>query len=118
MLDGEIPKTEGEINLPLRVNFENRPYQMVCHQHGKNAITKYKVIKFIKGNTLVNFYPVTGRTHQLRMHASHFKGLNTPIVGDMLYGRSSNRLHLHAKTISFIHPIEKKEMSFTVEAEF
>ena len=91
---------------------------MVCYEHGKHAITKYDVIEVKNGKTLVHFFPVTGRTHQLRMHASHSKGLNTPIVGDILYGKKDSRLHLHAETISFIHPIEKKEMSFTVKADF
>ena len=118
LLDGEIKDSNGEIDLPLRVDYENRPYQMVCYEHGKPSITNYKVIEVKNGKTLIYFYPVTGRTHQLRMHASHSKGLNTPIVGDILYGKASNRLHLHAETISFIHPIEKKEMSFTVDSEF
>ncbi|MBI34064.1 MAG: RNA pseudouridine synthase [Flavobacteriales bacterium] len=118
LLDGEIKTQEGEINLPLRVDYENRPSQMVCYEHGKHAITKYDVIEVKNGKTLVHFFPVTGRTHQLRMHASHSKGLNTPIVGDILYGKKDSRLHLHAETISFIHPIEKKEMSFTVKADF
>ena len=118
LLNGEITNTEGEINLPLRVDFENRPYQMVCYEYGKHAETKYKVIEVKNGKTLVYFYPITGRTHQLRMHASHKNGLNTAIVGDILYGKASSRLHLHAKTISFIHPIEKKEMSFTVKEKF
>ena len=118
LLNGRITNIEGEINLPLRVDFENRPCQMVCYENGKHAITKYKVIDVKNGKTLVYFYPITGRTHQLRIHASHKNGLNTPIVGDILYGKASNRLHLHAQTITFIHPIEKKEMSFYVEAEF
>ncbi|MAW64811.1 MAG: RNA pseudouridine synthase [Flavobacteriales bacterium] len=118
LLNGEITNIEGEINLPLRVDFENRPYQMVCYKYGKHAETKYKVIEVKNGKTRVYFYPITGRTHQLRMHASHKNGLNTPIVGDILYGKASNRLHLHAKKITFIHPIEKKEMSFTVKEKF
>ena len=118
LLDGEITESEGEIKLPLRVDYENRPYQMVCYQHGKPSITNYKVVEIKNGKTLIYFYPVTGRTHQLRMHASHLKGLNTPIVGDILYGKSADRLHLHAETISFIHPVEKKEMIFTVKRTF
>ncbi len=118
LLDGEIKDSNGEIDLPLRVDYENRPYQMVCYEHGKPSITNYKVVEIKNGKTLLYFYPLTGRTHQLRMHASHSKGLNTPIVGDILYGKASNRLHLHSETISFIHPIEKREMSFTVDPEF
>lgn len=118
ILDGLITEEKGTVNIPLRLDFENRPYQMVCYEHGKHAVTKYEVIEVKNGKTRIHFIPITGRTHQLRMHASHSKGLNTPIVGDILYGKGSNRLHLHAETISFIHPIEKKEMSFSAEAEF
>jgi tRNA pseudouridine32 synthase/23S rRNA pseudouridine746 synthase len=68
--------------------------------------------------TLVYLYPITGRTHQLRVHASHGLGLNSPIVGDDLYGKKGDRLHLHAEQITFIHPISKEEMTFTNEADF
>lgn len=118
LLDGLLEETSGTIDLPLRVDFENRPNQMVCYEHGKHAITDYEVIDVQNGKTLVYFYPVTGRTHQLRMHASHTKGLNTPILGDVLYGKRSSRLHLHAEKITFVHPIENKQLSFTVETEF
>lgn len=114
LLDGLIKEPEGEINLPLRVDFENRPYQMVCYEHGKNAITQYKVIKVLDEKTLIHFFPVTGRTHQLRVHASHKNGLNTPIVGDLLYGKRANRLHLHAESITLMHPVSKEQLSFTV----
>lgn len=118
LLDGELIEKEGEIDLPLRVDFENRPYQMVCYEHGKASITKYEVIEVKNGKTLVYFYPLTGRTHQLRVHASHKKGLNTPIFGDLLYGKKANRLHLHAEKITFTHPIENKEISFQIKAPF
>jgi len=67
---------------------------------------------------LIYFYPITGRTHQLRVHASHELGLKTPILGDDLYGKKANRLHLHAESLTFIHPITKKELTITVAAEF
>jgi len=118
LLDGELNNNKGEIELPLRVDLENRPYQMVCYEHGKPAHTKYEVIEVRNGKTLVHFYPITGRTHQLRVHASHKKGLNTPILGDILYGKRDERLYLHAEKISFLHPIENKEMSFSIEAKF
>ena len=118
ILDGLIPEKEGTINIPLRLDFNNRPNQMVCYEHGKQAITNYEVIEVKNGKTRIHFYPITGRTHQLRMHASHSNGLNTPIIGDILYGKSASRLHLHAERISFLHPIEKKEMSFTIDSEF
>ncbi len=118
LLDGEISQMEGEIDLPLRVDLENRPNQMVCYEHGKSALTKYKVIEVKNGKTLIHFYPVTGRTHQLRMHASHEKGLNTPILGDILYGKRDKRLHLHAEQITFTHPVSKEKMTFEVAASF
>ena len=114
LLDGELGNSEGEIDLPLRVDFDNRPYQMVCYEHGKKAITKYKVIECKNNQTLIEFHPITGRTHQLRVHASHKNGLNTPIVGDILYGQRSSRLHLHAETVSFTHPVSKESLAFTV----
>ena len=118
LLDGVLPQKSGEINLPLRVDYENRPNQMVCYEHGKKAKTVYEVIHVSNGKSLVYFHPVTGRTHQLRVHASHPKGLNTPIVGDILYGKKDKRLHLHAEKITFIHPVLKKEMTFSVELNF
>ncbi len=114
LLDGEVENNKGEIDLPLRVDFENRPYQMVCYEHGKKALTKYEVLEVKDGKTLIHFHPITGRTHQLRVHASYQKGLNTPIFGDILYGKRAKRLHLHAEKISFTHPVSKEELSFSV----
>lgn len=118
LLDGITTKNKGEINLPLRVDLDDRPRQLVCYEHGKRAVTKWEVIEQNKNTTRVHFYPITGRTHQLRVHASHPKGLNTPIIGDDLYGKKSNRLHLHAEHIEFTHPISKEVVSFTVKADF
>ncbi len=118
LLDGIIEENEGEINLPLRVDLTDRPRQMVCNKFGKNALTKWKVINKINNKTRIHFFPKTGRTHQLRVHASHPLGLNTAIVGDDLYGKVENRLHLHAEYISFKHPLTKKEISFEVQADF
>lgn len=108
LLDGIINENEGEINLPLRVDLDNRPFQIVCFEHGKIAKTKWEVVDRKDGKTLVYFYPISGRTHQLRVHAAHPSGLNTPIVGDDLYGKKSNRLYLHAEKISFQHPISRE----------
>ncbi len=118
LLDGIVKDDEGEIDLPLRVDLDDRPRQMVCYEHGKPAKTKYKVIKRKDSKTLINFYPITGRTHQLRMHASHHLGLNTPIIGDDLYGKKANRLHLHAAYLEFTHPKTKELMRFEVDANF
>ena len=118
LLNGLVNDTNGEISLPLRVDLDDRPRQLVCYQHGKPAITKWEIKKKIGDKTKVYFYPITGRTHQLRVHASHPKGLNTPIVGDDLYGIKKDRLHLHAESITFVHPFTKEELTFTVKEEF
>ncbi len=118
LLDGIVKEPTGIIDLPLRVDLEDRPRQLVCYEHGKSARTKYKVLKIEKGKTRIQFYPITGRTHQLRVHASHIKGLNTAIVGDDLYGAKSDRLHLHAEFIAFTHPTSKDLLEFCVEADF
>ena len=118
LLNGVPKLKEGEINLPLRVDLDNRPMQLVCYEHGKTAITKWKIIEIKNNKTRVHFYPITGRTHQLRMHAAHQMGLNCPIVGDDLYGEASNRLHLHAGYLQFIHPVKKTKIEFTKEADF
>ena len=118
LLDGLLEKSYGYIDLPLRVDLEDRPRQLVCYEHGKSAQTKWKTIEVKNGKTKVHFYPITGRTHQLRVHASHSLGLHTPIVGDDLYGTKADRLHLHAEYIQFEHPISKEIMEILVEAEF
>ena len=118
LLDGLLEKKYGYIDLPLRVDLDDRPRQLVCYEHGKPAQTKWKTIEVINGKTKVHFYPITGRTHQLRVHASHNLGLHTPIVGDDLYGTKADRLHLHAEYIQFEHPITKEVMEIMVEAEF
>lgn len=118
LLDGDLKDDKGEINLPLRLDIDDRPRQLVCEVHGKPARTKWEVIKREKNTTKVYFYPITGRTHQLRVHAAHKKGLNTPILGDDLYGIKSNRLHLHAESIEFEHPMSKERISIKCEAPF
>ncbi|WP_353119303.1 pseudouridine synthase [Myroides odoratus] len=118
LLDGIVEGNEGYIDLPLRVDLEDRPRQMVCFEHGKPAKTKWEVIERKDGKTKVYFYPITGRTHQLRMHASHPMGLNTPIVGDDLYGTKSTRLFLHAESITFKHPRTQETVSFQVKEGF
>lgn len=118
LLDGIIEAASGLIDLPLRVDLDDRPRQMVCYTYGKPAQTKWEKIAIANNQTRVRFYPLTGRTHQLRMHAVHPNGLNTPIVGDDLYGRKANRLHLHAASITFIHPRSKQEMTFEIEPDF
>jgi len=118
LLEGIVPSDKGIINLPLRGDLDDRPKQLVCFEHGKASETKFKVIERLHNKTRINFYPLTGRTHQLRVHASHFKGLNTPIVGDDLYGTRSSRLHLHAESIEFVHPTTLEKMKIKCKEEF
>lgn len=102
-----IPKDssiKGEIKLPLTLNILDRPRQIVDFQTGKPSHTSYELLKTDKQHTHIAFYPHTGRTHQLRIHAAHQKGLDTPILGDELYGTPAKRLHLHAESITFKHP--------------
>jgi len=118
LLDGIVNEKEGNIDLPLRVDLEDRPKQMVCYEHGKNALTNYNVLEIKENKTRIKFFPVTGRTHQLRVHAAHHLGLNCPIVGDDLYGTKANRLHLHAAEIEFTHPVSKQKLVITCAAPF
>ncbi|WP_291726556.1 RluA family pseudouridine synthase [Bernardetia sp.] len=120
VLDGILKTKNGLIDLPLRVDLENRPHQLICYQHGKPAQTKYEVLQVnsVKNQTRVYFYPLTGRTHQLRVHAAHPNGLNAAIVGDDLYGTRDERLHLHAEYLEFEHPKTRERVNFKVEADF
>ncbi|MCG1034852.1 RluA family pseudouridine synthase [Polaribacter sargassicola] len=118
LLDGTLSENSGKIKLPLRVDLDDRPKQLVDFVYGKNAETDWKIIKQEDNKTRVYFYPITGRTHQLRVHAAHKDGLNVPIIGDDLYGKKTNRLHLHAEFIEFLHPTTHKKMSFTVAPDF
>ena len=117
LLEGIVAEKRGEIRLPLKLDYENRPRQMVADD-GRAAHTIYEVEGYADGRTRIRFYPVTGRTHQLRVHAAHAEGLNTPIVGDDIYGTSAERLMLHAETIEFEHPITGELLSLTSKAEF
>ncbi|AEA42055.1 RluA family pseudouridine synthase [Fluviicola taffensis] len=118
LLEGIISERLGTIDLPLRVDLDDRPRQLVCYEHGKRAVTKWEVIEHRNNQTLIYFYPITGRTHQLRVHAAHTLGLNAPILGDDLYGNRATRLHLHAQFLQFTHPITKEAIKIKVDAEF
>lgn len=118
LLDGILEANDGFIDLPLRVDLDDRPRQLVCYEYGKPAQTKWEKIEVRNNQTLVYFYPITGRTHQLRVHASHELGLKTPILGDDLYGKKGSRLHLHAERLTFIHPISNEELIITSPSEF
>ena len=112
----DVPPT-GFIRLPLLPDFENRPLQTVNHEYGKPAVTRYELLED-NCHTRIAFYPETGRTHQLRVHAAHPDGLNTPILGDPLYGQPAERLYLHAERLEFRHPVTHKIMRITQEAPF
>lgn len=112
----------GRIQLPLRLDVDNRPVQIVCHEHGKSATTLWRFTHDINAQAShyrrVVFTPITGRTHQLRVHAAHRLGLNAPIVGDRLYGEQAERLMLHADQIGFTHPITNERININSNAPF
>lgn len=118
LLDGIVPEDEGTIELPLCPNPLDRPRQMVDTQYGKPAITYYQVLERTDKYTRIAFYPHTGRTHQLRVHAAHPSGLHCPIIGDELYGKKDKRLYLHAESIEFTHPVSGQSMCITKKADF
>lgn len=119
LLEGIVPKDKGTVDLPLCLNPLDRPRQMVHTEHGKPAITDYQVLERLDGKrTRIAFYPRTGRTHQLRIHAAHPLGLHCPIIGDKLYGEKADRLYLHAEYLEFTHPITGETVRITKEAEF
>lgn len=118
LLEAAIEGEEGLIDLPLRVDLDDRPRQLVCYEYGKQAKTQWKVVERTSNTTRIHFFPITGRTHQLRVHAAHPLGLDTPIIGDDLYGNRAERLHLHAEWIEFKHPTTNEMMEIKVEAGF
>ena len=107
--------TTGRIELPLALDYYDRPRQMVDFESGRQAVTDYEILEVRPGGTvLVRFTPLTGRTHQLRVHAASPLGLGRPIAGDRLYGGDAAfpRLCLHAATLSFTHPRTGERMHF------
>jgi len=118
LIDGIPKQNNGKITLPLILDINDRPRQKVCFKHGKRAETHWQTIRSMGDKTALYLYPITGRTHQLRMHCAHPEGLNMPIIGDTLYGTQADRLHLHAESLTFTHPKTKKVMSFQVKADF
>lgn len=118
ILEGIPQYNEGAIDLPLRVDLDNRPHQIVCETYGKPAKTHWKILQKDEKNVVVEFKPITGRTHQLRVHAAHSSGLNSPIKGDDLYGSKADRLYLHAYELIFWHPILKKRMLLNCNPPF
>ncbi len=118
LLEGDVREDAGEVSLPLRPDLENRPYQIVDHAQGREAVTRYRVLSREVDRTRVEFVPVTGRTHQLRVHAA--AGLHCPIVGDVLYGRvhTEERLMLHACELEFKEPVSGQWVKVESAAPF
>lgn len=111
--------SEGVIRLRICPNPYDRPHQMVSETYGKYSETIYRLGETLEGGLRrVDFYPTTGRTHQLRVHAAHPLGLNAPILGDNLYGEPSDRLYLQALEISFRHPLTGEETHFCLKEDF
>ncbi|HYX14418.1 MAG TPA: pseudouridine synthase [Nostoc sp.] len=112
ILSGAVRVDQGKIDLPLWGDPENRPYQKVDWQHGKPSLTHFQVIAREEDYTRLEFTPLTGRTHQLRVHAADARGLGVTILGDRLYGccAVTSCLHLHARELRFEHPYLEKTL--------
>ena len=112
--------SRGVIELPLSPDYDERPRQKADRTGGKQALTEYEVTSVLDdGSAEVTFYPITGRTHQLRVHSAHHLGLGHPIKGDRLYGGAldSSRLCLHASRITFTHPATGTSCTFTTSSD-
>lgn len=116
ILDGNLAQDGGMIDLPLRVDLDDRPRQIVDPVYGKPAVTDWRVLARAGGRTRVAMWPKTGRAHQLRVHS--LVALGVPIVGDRLYGRPDSRLMLHAEELAFVHPHTRQRLAITRPAPF
>jgi len=114
LLEGIIEAEAGTIELAFRLDPNNRPHQIYDSVQGKLGTTHWRKLGTENGQTLVEFNPITGRTHQLRLHAAHEFGLGCPIVGDRLYGSGTapGQLRLHATYLSFNHPETNEQHCF------
>ncbi|MDP5252574.1 MULTISPECIES: RluA family pseudouridine synthase [unclassified Vibrio] len=117
-VQGPLSTQSGEIHLPLTADLYDSPRQKVCEEQGKAAHTEWHVIEQTEAYTLLTLIPHTGRTHQLRVHCAHHKGLNTPIIGDDLYGKPAQRLFLHAGQLELLHPYTHQAMTFNAPCSF
>jgi tRNA pseudouridine32 synthase/23S rRNA pseudouridine746 synthase len=120
ILAGRLTPSTGAINLPMRCDWPNRPRQIVCYEFGKKSLTRWRVMKYLDHATRVELMPVTGRSHQLRVHCN---ALGHPILGDNLYGTTESQtaaehLCLHAQSLTFTHPSSGKRLTFTSPAPF
>jgi tRNA pseudouridine32 synthase / 23S rRNA pseudouridine746 synthase len=120
-VSGKPLEAQGEINLPIIVDWPNRPKQHVNYATGKHSLTRYSLLSHDEANntSLLELEPVTGRTHQLRVHLSE---IGHPILGDTLYGgevaHAAERLLLHARLLSFTHPFSNAPLQFICEPPF
>jgi len=117
---GHVEQSEGVLEFPLICDWENRPRQKVCYETGKPSKTLFQVAKYEEKTTIVRLLPVTGRSHQLRVH---MQALGHPIVGDEFYSEGeafsySDRLALHAAELSFYHPRSHWLRSIFVPCDF
>ena len=118
IVEGKVVGESGTIDFPIRPDIDDRPRQIRDLTYGRQALTEWRVLEREGTRTRVVFFPITGRSHQLRVHAAHPLGLGVPIVGDRLYGHAGARLMLHAEEISFTHPATGARTSFTSPAPF
>lgn len=118
LVQGSPSGDHGTIDLPIRLDVDDRPRQIYDPVHGKVAITHWQATLRTSLHTRLVLEPVTGRTHQLRVHAAHPLGLGAPVVGDRLYGVAGGRLMLHAEALSFIHPHTGKPTTITNACPF
>ena len=118
----ESPFQEGLISLPLAPDLNDMPHQRVDWKHGREAVTQYRIISHEERAgipvTRFVFHPLTGRTHQLRVHSASPEGLNAPILGDRLYGHIADRLYLHAEAIDFTHPVTGEPLHIEAPCPF
>ncbi len=114
---GHVDTTMGVVDLPIVADWPNRPRRKIDAKHGKPSLTRCRVLNYIGDNTRIELEPVTGRTHQLRVH---MLSIGHPILGDALYGdvSSASRLLLHACSLSFMHPFSGEPLNFLSESPF
>lgn len=120
LVEGNVDGDGGEIRLSFRLDPDNRPLQIYDPVNGKPGISQWRKLSVEGSVTRIEFTPITGRTHQLRVHAANSRGLNAPIVGDSLYGRGreGDRMMLHAASLSFLHPVSGKLVKFSSAVPF
>jgi tRNA pseudouridine32 synthase/23S rRNA pseudouridine746 synthase len=120
LVEGCVEKGSGTIELAFRLDPDNRPCQIFDPVNGKQGITLWRKLAEEPPGARIEFTPLTGRTHQLRLHAAHPAGLNAPIAGDALYGdkRDDEKMFLHATFLAFNHPLSGAQLEFSSAAPF